>query len=76
MAKLKKNVAPLLNKGIESMALAIEIFNRPSEVAHGHAVLILLHHVCWTEPLRHNSGTAEIAKRKYRILLEERWWAQ
>ena len=44
MPKLKKNVAPLLNKGIESLTLAIELFNRPTEIARTHGVLILMQH--------------------------------
>ena len=44
MPRLKKNVGPLLDRSIESLTLAIEIFNRPSEIARTHAVLILLHH--------------------------------
>lgn len=44
MPKLKKNVAPLLNKSIESLTLAIELFNRPTEVARTHGVLILMQH--------------------------------
>ena len=44
MPRLKKNVGPLLDRSIESLTLAVEIFNRPSEVARTHAVLILLQH--------------------------------
>jgi hypothetical protein len=33
-----------MKRGIGSMTLAIELFNRPSEVARQHAVVILLHH--------------------------------
>jgi hypothetical protein len=44
MPKLKKNVAPLLDKSIESLTLAIELFNRPTEVARTHGVLILMQH--------------------------------
>lgn len=44
MPKLKKNVSPLLTRSIESLALAIELFNRPSESGRHHAVLILLQH--------------------------------
>jgi hypothetical protein len=44
MHRLKKNVGPLLDRSIESLTLAIEIFNRPSEIARTHAVLILLQH--------------------------------
>jgi len=42
--KLKKNVGPLLDRAAESLTLAIELFNRPSEVARCHGVLILLQH--------------------------------
>jgi hypothetical protein len=44
MPKLKKNVAPLLDKSIESLTLAIELFNRPTEIARTHGVLILMQH--------------------------------
>lgn len=44
MPKLKKNVSPLLDKSIESLTLAIEIFNRPTEIARTHGVLILMQH--------------------------------
>jgi len=44
MPRLKKNVAPLLSRAVESLTLAVELFNRPSEIARTHAVLILLQH--------------------------------
>jgi hypothetical protein len=44
MPKLKKNVLPLLDRGVESLTLAIELFNRPNETGRKHGVLILLHH--------------------------------
>ena len=44
MPKLKQNVAPLLDKSIESLTLAIELFNRPTEIARTHGVLILMQH--------------------------------
>jgi hypothetical protein len=44
MPKLKKNVAPLLERSIESLILAIELFNRPSETARSHGVLMFLQH--------------------------------
>jgi hypothetical protein len=44
MAKLRRDVKPLLSRAIESLTLAIEVFNRPSETGRGHAVPILLHH--------------------------------
>lgn len=44
MPKLKKNITPLIDKSIESLTLAIELFNRPTEVARTHGVLILLQH--------------------------------
>jgi hypothetical protein len=42
--KLKKNVQPLLDRSIESLILAIELFNRPSEAARTHGVLMFLQH--------------------------------
>lgn len=44
MPKLKKNVDPLIRKAIDSLSLSIELFNRPSEVARSHSVLIMLQH--------------------------------
>lgn len=44
MPALKKNVSPMLQNSIESLTLAIEIFNRPAEVARVHCVLMLLQH--------------------------------
>lgn len=44
MPKLKQNVTPLLDKSIESLTLAIELFNRPTEIARTHGVLILMQH--------------------------------
>lgn len=44
MPAQKKNVTPMLHNGIDSLTLAIELFNRPSEQARTHAVLMLLHH--------------------------------
>lgn len=44
MPRLKKNVAPLLSRAIASLTLSIELFNRPSEIARHHGVLILLQH--------------------------------
>ncbi|WP_374500469.1 DUF3644 domain-containing protein [Zoogloea sp.] len=44
MPNLKKNVAPLLQNGVESLTLAIELFNRPAELARTHGVLMLLQH--------------------------------
>ena len=44
MPPLKKNVGPLLSRSIESLTLAIELFNRPSDVARSHGVLLFLHH--------------------------------
>ena len=44
MPRLKKNVAPLLERAIESLTLSIELFNRPAEIGRSHGVLILLQH--------------------------------
>ena len=44
MPALKKNVSPMLQNSIESLTLAIELFNRPAEVARVHSVLMLLQH--------------------------------
>ncbi len=42
--KLKNDVSPLLERAIASLTLAIEVFNRPSEIARTHGVILLLHH--------------------------------
>lgn len=44
MPRLKKNVGPLLERAIASLTLSIELFNRPTEIARCHGVLILLQH--------------------------------
>lgn len=44
MPRLKRDVEPLIDRAIESMTLAIELFNRPSELGRIHAVPMLLHH--------------------------------
>ena len=44
MPRLKKNVAPLLERATESLTLSIELFNRPAETGRSHGVLILLQH--------------------------------
>lgn len=40
----KKNVAPLFDRAVQSITLATELFNRPTETARAHSVLILLQH--------------------------------
>ena len=44
MPRLKKNVAPLLERATDSLTLSIELFNRPAETGRSHGVLILLQH--------------------------------
>lgn len=44
MPKLKKNVAPLIDRALDSLTLSIELFNRPAETGRHHSVLILLQH--------------------------------
>jgi len=44
MPKLKKNVAPLIDRAVDSLTLSIELFNRPAETGRHHGVLILLQH--------------------------------
>jgi hypothetical protein len=44
LPRLKSNVAPLLERSIQSLILAIELFNRPSETARDHGVLMFLQH--------------------------------
>lgn len=44
MPRLKKNVAPLLDRAIDSLTLSIELFNRPAEIGRHHSVLILMQH--------------------------------
>lgn len=41
---IKKEPASLLRKSIDSLALAVELFNRPSDVGRSDSVLILLDH--------------------------------
>jgi hypothetical protein len=44
MPKLKQDVQPLLDRAISSLTLAVEIFNRPTNLAREHSVLIMLQH--------------------------------
>lgn len=44
MPRLKKNVAPMLERAIDSLTLSIELFNRPAETGRQHSVLILMQH--------------------------------
>lgn len=44
MPKFRRDVQPLLDRAIDSLTLAIEIFNRPAETGRTHAVPMLLHH--------------------------------
>jgi hypothetical protein len=44
MPKLRKNVAPLIARSIDSLTLSIELFNRPSDTGRHHGVLILMQH--------------------------------
>ena len=44
MPKMKKDVVELRKRAIQSLILAIELFNRPHEEGRPEAVLILLHH--------------------------------
>jgi hypothetical protein len=44
MPRLKKNVAPLIDRSIQSLILSIELFNRPSETGRTHGVLMFLQH--------------------------------
>ena len=44
MPRLKREVAELRTRSINSLVLGIEIFNRPHEHGRAEAVLILLHH--------------------------------
>lgn len=41
---IKKGVRPLLQKSLNSLTLAIELFNRPSDLGRSDAVLMLLDH--------------------------------
>lgn len=44
MPRLKKNVAPLIERSIDSLTLSVELFNRPNETGRRHGVLLLMHH--------------------------------
>lgn len=44
MPRLKKNVAPMIERAIDSLTLSIELFNRPTETGRHHSVLIMLQH--------------------------------
>ncbi|MFZ5451626.1 MAG: DUF3644 domain-containing protein [Thermodesulfobacteriota bacterium] len=44
MPRLKRDVAELKTRGVNSLVLAIELFNRPHDLGRAESVLILLHH--------------------------------
>jgi len=44
MARIKREAAELRKRAINSLVLAIELFNRPHDLGRSEAVLILLHH--------------------------------
>ena len=44
MPRVKREVAELRTRAIDSLVLGIELFNRPHERGRVEAVLILLHH--------------------------------
>lgn len=68
MPKLKKDVRPLLERGLDSLILSIELFNRPSETARSHSVLILLHHsfeMLLKAAILQRTGRIHDAKERY-----------
>ena len=46
MPRVKREVAELRTRAVDSLVLGIEIFNRPHKRGRTEAVLILLHHAC------------------------------
>ena len=68
MPKMKRDVAELRKRGINSLVLGIELFNRPCEGARPEAVLILLHHafeMLLKAAIRDKTGTIHAKGSKY-----------
>ena len=68
MPRNKRDVAELRKRGINSLVLAIELFNRPHEQGRAEGVLILLHHafeMLLKAIIKDSTGTVHEKEEKY-----------
>lgn len=68
MPRVKRDVGPILRKSIDSLTLAVELFNCPSEVGRVHVVLILLQHsfeMLLKAAILQRTGKVHDASQKY-----------
>ena len=68
MPRNKRDVAELRKRGINSLVLAIELFNRPHEQGRAEGVLILLHHafeMLLKAIIKDRTGTVHEKEEKY-----------
>ena len=68
MPRSKRDVAELRKRAINSLVLAIELFNRPHEQGRPEGVLILLHHafqMLLKAIIKDNTGTVHEKEEKY-----------
>lgn len=68
MPKIKRDVAELKKRAINSLVLGIELFNRPHDQGRGESVLILLHHafeMLLKAIMKDKTGTVHAKGEKY-----------
>ena len=68
MPRIKRDVAELRTRAIDSLVLSIELFNRPYEHGRAEAVLILLHHaheMLLKAIIKDRTGTVHAEGEKY-----------
>ena len=68
MPRIKREVAELRTRAIDSLVLGIELFNRPHDRGHAEAVLILLHHafeMLLKAIIKDRTGTVHTEGEKY-----------
>jgi hypothetical protein len=68
MARIKRDVAELRRRAINSLVLAVEVFNRPYDTGRAEAVLILLHHsfeMLLKAAIKNRTGTVFDKESKY-----------
>lgn len=69
MPRTKRDVAELKKRAINSLVLAIELFNRPHYDGRAESVLMLLHHafeMLLKAIIRDKTGTVHAKGEKYR----------
>jgi len=68
MPRMKRDVLELRERGIDSLVLAVELFNRPHDQGRTEAVLLLLHHaheMLLKAVIRDRTGTIHESGQKY-----------